>query len=199
VQPLQLQPLQLCQGRAGVRLQGQMPVRQQLPGEVASAAPDRNFSGPARAADEHQGGIKMEYLIGIALALAVCLFGALAGFDRDRSFYPVMLVASVSYYVLFAVMSGSMAALGLESLALLVFVAGSLAGFRASLWLVALAFAGHGLFDMVHSGLIAKPGIPAWWPGFCMSFDVMAAAWLGWMLTRSGTRLRPSCKDIAPA
>lgn len=127
----------------------------------------------------------MEYLIGIALALAVCLFGAVAGFDRDRSFYPVVLVASVSYYVLFAVMGGSMPALGVEILAMLVFVAVSLAGFRTSLWLVVAAFAGHGLFDLVHSGLIANPGVPAWWPGFCMSFDVMAAACMGWLIQSS--------------
>ena len=79
----------------------------------------------------------MEYLIGIALALAVCLFGAIAGFDRDRSFYPVVLVASVSYYVLFAVMGGPAPALGVEILVLLVFIAASLAGFKTSLWLVA--------------------------------------------------------------
>jgi len=30
----------------------------------------------------------MEYLIGIGLALAVCLFAALVGFDRDRVLYP---------------------------------------------------------------------------------------------------------------
>jgi hypothetical protein len=30
----------------------------------------------------------MEYLIGVGLALLVCAFATLAGFDRDRVFYP---------------------------------------------------------------------------------------------------------------
>jgi hypothetical protein len=34
----------------------------------------------------------MEYLIGVGLALAVCAFAMAAGFDRDRVFYPTMLI-----------------------------------------------------------------------------------------------------------
>ena len=45
----------------------------------------------------------MEDGIGIALALAVSGLAALVGFDRDRVFDPTVLIASASYYVLFAV------------------------------------------------------------------------------------------------
>ena len=34
----------------------------------------------------------MEYLIGVALAVVVCAFTTLVGFDRDRVFYPTPLV-----------------------------------------------------------------------------------------------------------
>jgi hypothetical protein len=34
----------------------------------------------------------MEYLIGVGLALAVYAFAMAAGFDRDRVFYPTMLI-----------------------------------------------------------------------------------------------------------
>jgi hypothetical protein len=124
----------------------------------------------------------MALLIGIVLALAVSLFAHWAGFERDRSFYPVVLLVVASYYELFAV--GSARALGLESLAMAVFVAASVVGFRTSLWLVVAALAGHGLFDLVHGGLIADPGVPAWWPMFCMGYDVMAALCLAWLLMR---------------
>ena len=46
----------------------------------------------------------MEYLVGAALALVVCLSAGAAGFDRDRSFYPVILIVIASYYLLFAVL-----------------------------------------------------------------------------------------------
>ena len=55
-------------------------------------------------------------------------------------------------------------------------------GFKTSLWIVAAALAGHGLFDSVHPWLIANPGVPAWWPGFCFAYDVAAGAILAGLL-----------------
>ena len=46
----------------------------------------------------------MEYLIGLILALAVAGFAAVLGFDRERVFYPTLLIVIASYYALFAVM-----------------------------------------------------------------------------------------------
>jgi hypothetical protein len=45
----------------------------------------------------------MDYAIGIGLALVVSGWAVLVGFDRDRVFYPMVLVVIASYYVLFAV------------------------------------------------------------------------------------------------
>jgi len=127
----------------------------------------------------------MALLIGIALALAVALFiGRWARFDRDRCFYPTVLIVVASVYELFAVMGGSVQALGLESAAAALFVAASVIGFRTSLWLVAVALAGHGVFDFFHARLIANPGVPVWWPTFCGSYDVAAGAYMAWLLLR---------------
>lgn len=127
----------------------------------------------------------MALLVGIALALAVALFvGRWAGFDRDRCFYPVVLIVVASLYDLFAVLGGSAHALILESLAMAVFVAAALIGFRTNLWLVAAALTGHGIFDFFHAGLIANPGVPPWWPMFCGSYDVVAGAIMAWLLLR---------------
>jgi hypothetical protein len=46
----------------------------------------------------------MEYLIGVILTLAVVVFAAVVGFDRDGAFYPTVLIVIASYYALFAVM-----------------------------------------------------------------------------------------------
>ena len=120
--------------------------------------------------------------VGVLLAIAVGLLGTIAGLDRDRAYYPVVAIVVASYYALFAVLGGSSQALVLESLVGLLFVAAAIAGFRRSLWIAAGALAAHGLFDFVHSGLIPNPGVPAWWPAFCLAFDVTAAAYLAWRL-----------------
>ena len=94
--------------------------------------------------------------VGAVLALSIGLSATFLGLDRDRAFYPTVTIVIASYYALFAVMGGPVQAL-----------------------------AAHGLFDFIHDRLIANPGVPAWWPAFCLAFDVLAAAYLAWLLSRS--------------
>jgi len=133
----------------------------------------------------------MEFLIGVTLALVVSIFATMTGLDRDRGFYPVVLIVIALLYDLFAAMAGSAQALGLDTLAMVVFVVAAVVGFKTSLWLVVAALVGHGLFDFVHSYLITNPGVPVWYPSFCLGYDVMAAFYLGWLLTRRHTIRSP--------
>jgi len=130
----------------------------------------------------------MEFLIGAVLALSVGLFATFIGLDRDRAFYPTVMIVIASYYALFAVMGGSIQVLMIESVVIVAFLGASIAGFKGSLWLVVAALAGHGMFDFVHGHLIQNPGVPPWWPHFCLTFDVVAAAYLAWLLLRSKVR-----------
>lgn len=126
----------------------------------------------------------MEYLIGIGLAIVVCAFAASVGFDRDRVFYPTLVIVIATYYILFAVIGSSRSALALESLVATAFLALAVAGFKKNLWLIVAALAGHGVFDLFHHLLIPNPGVPVWWPGFCLSFDVLAGVFLAVLLMR---------------
>jgi hypothetical protein len=126
----------------------------------------------------------MEYMIGVALAVVVCAFAMFAGFDRDRVFYPMLLTVIATYYILFAAIGSSAPALALESLIAGVFLALAVAGFKMNLWLIVAALAGHGVFDFFHHLFIQNPGVPVWWPGFCFSFDVLAAGFLAMLLIR---------------
>lgn len=127
----------------------------------------------------------MGYLVGIVLALAIGGMGTLVGFDRDRAFYPFMAMIVASYYVLFAVMGGSGRALVLESVGMGGFMLVAILAFRRNLWLAAAALFGHGVFDFFHGAVIANPGVPPWWPAFCMSYDVAASAYLAALLFRA--------------
>ena len=126
----------------------------------------------------------MALVVGAVLALGVGVFATLSGLDRDRAFYPTVAIVVASYYCLFAVMGGSTSALVLESIVAAVFVVVATLGFRTSLWMVVIALAGHGVFDCVHDRVISNPGLPSWWPGFCATYDLTAAAYLAWLLNR---------------
>ena len=124
----------------------------------------------------------MPYIIGIVLALVSVVQARLAGLDRDRAFYPTILIVVATYYVLFAVIGGSFGALVVESIVMIAFAIVAVLGFRFNLWLVVFALAAHGVFDFVHGNVVVNPGVPIWWPEFCMAYDVIAAAFLAWLL-----------------
>lgn len=127
----------------------------------------------------------MEYLIGLFLSLAVAGLAIIIGLDQERAFYPTVLIVIASYYVLFAVMAASGRTLVIEIAVASGFLLLAIIGYKKSLWLVAIALAGHGVFDIVHHFLIENPGVPHWWPGFCLVFDVILGGLLAARLLRS--------------
>jgi hypothetical protein len=132
----------------------------------------------------------MSYFIGIMLALLSAGLAATVKFDR-RTFYAMVLIASASYYVLFAVMADSMRAVMFESLFMTVFIALAVVGFKRSSWVLALGLCGHAVLDLVHGRIVSNPGVPASWPSFCMSYDVIVALALLVLRTRAaGPNLR---------
>lgn len=127
----------------------------------------------------------MEYAIGVGLALLAGLFLSWAGLDKDRAAYPVIMIVIAVLYELFAVLGGSTFALLSELLPTALFVGLSVLGFRTSLWWVVTALIGHGLYDIVHPAIFTNPGVPPFWPMFCMAYDVAAGVFLAWRLVRS--------------
>ena len=132
----------------------------------------------------------MAYLVGAILALAVGGLSTVVGFDRDRAFYPTVLIVIASYYALFAVVSESTDALVVEVIVATAFLTMAIVGFKRSLWLVVAALAAHSILDAFHAQVIANPGVPVWWPAFCLSYDGVAAGYLAFLLYRKVVRVR---------
>lgn len=126
----------------------------------------------------------MEYLIGLILAATVAGIATMIGFDRERAFYPTVLIVIASYYVLFAVMGASGRTLVIEIIMASGFLLLAVIGYKRNLWIVVAALIGHGVFDLVHHSGIENPGVPHSWPGFCLVFDVVVGGWLGVLLLR---------------
>jgi hypothetical protein len=127
----------------------------------------------------------LPYVVGIALSIAVALFARLVGFDRDRAFYPTVLIVIASYYVLFAAMIGSIETVLLESIVMTLFVIAAVAGFKGSAWIIVGGLAAHGIQDAVHGHIVSNAGVPVWWPAWCLAYDVGAAGALAWLLIRA--------------
>ena len=127
----------------------------------------------------------LPYVVGLVLSMGVALFARSVGFDRDRAFYPTVLIVIASYYVLFAAMSGSIQTVVLESALMTVFVIAAVAGFKRSAWIVVGGLAAHGVQDAVHGRIVANAGVPGWWPAWCLAYDVGAAGALAWLLMRA--------------
>jgi hypothetical protein len=127
----------------------------------------------------------LPYVVGIVLSIAVAAFARLVGFDRDRAFYPAVLIVIASYYVLFAAMIGSVETVLVESILMTLFVIAAVAGFRGNAWIIVGGLAAHGVQDAVHGYIVANAGVPGWWPAWCLAYDVGAAGALAWLLMRA--------------
>jgi len=130
----------------------------------------------------------MALAVGALLALSVGVFATVLGLDRDRAFYATLMLVIAALYSLFAVMGSSTHALAVEALIGVLFIGITAAGFKGSLWLVVVALAGHGVFDIFHDSVVSNPGKPVWWPAFCSAYDIVAAGYLAWLLRSGRTR-----------
>jgi uncharacterized membrane protein len=139
----------------------------------------------------------MELLIGLVLGLGTVVSARLSGLDRERGFFPILLMVIATYYILFAVMGNSSGAIMAEVVAAVIFAAIAKAGFKFTPWLVVAGLAGHGVFDLIHGMLITNPGVPAFWPVFCAAFDVVLAAALAMQLLNQRVAGRAANSDMA--
>ena len=129
----------------------------------------------------------MPYIFGIAIALATGALASTSRLDRERSFYATTVIVVASYYVLFAAIDGSVRTALLELVLTSAFIAAAIAGFRTNLWIVASALAAHGVLDAFHAGIVVNRGVPAWWPAFCLAYDVTAAFIVARLIVRART------------
>jgi hypothetical protein len=125
-------------------------------------------------------------VVGLILPLVIGGFATRTGLDRDRAFYPVVMIVIALLYVLYAAIGNSHRALVVDGVIALAFIAAAVVGFKQSPWIVVAALVAHGVMDLFHASLVNNPGVPAWWPTFCGAYDVVAAGYLGWLI-KAGT------------
>lgn len=137
----------------------------------------------------------MEYVVGITLAVLFCAAAAALRLDRERAFYPAVVMAVASYYLAFAVADGRGIVMLAEVVIAAAFIVSAVAGFKLNPWIAVAALGGHGVMDAFHHHLVHNAGVPQAWPGFCMSFDVTAAVLVAWVM-RASTRSEAKRHDL---
>jgi hypothetical protein len=137
----------------------------------------------------------MEILAGLIAAVAIVGLGYATHQGRSLPFYTTVLIVIALAYVLFAMMNGAPRTIIVESAIATVFIAGAVAGtrganLRAGGVLLAGGLVAHGIFDLVHSFVVANPVVPDWWPLFCGVVDLLLGGWV-MVLLRRGSLVAP--------
>ncbi len=123
--------------------------------------------------------------LGVGLALVMIVGARLVGFERDRSFYPTVLIVIALLYMLFAAMA-SQASFVVEAAVAAGFVAMAILGYRRSAWWLVAGYLLHAGWDAAHDLVVINDGIPPQWPGFCFGFDAVVAVYLARHARRNG-------------
>jgi len=118
------------------------------------------------------------FITGVVLAVALIIFGKLTGYEKDRSFFPTLLIVIASYYLLFAILDGSVSTLLIEIAVAAFFIVLAIWGSYRFPVIVGAAIALHGIFDFMYGYFYVNNGVPVWWPAFCAGIDIPFGLWV---------------------
>jgi len=131
---------------------------------------------------------RLATIAGIAVFALVVRGFRSRGLETSGWGYPALLATFPVYYWVFALYAADLAALPPEILAGIPFLAiawiASTARSRWAWWLLAAAYVAHAAYDFCHDLLVTNAGVPAWWPFFCGSVDVLIGAYIALMAFR---------------
>lgn len=106
----------------------------------------------------------------------------------QRWLYSLGLLVLPGLYAFFALRAGDTAVGVKEMVYGIPFVVAGLVfasvSIRRSAVVVGAFWILHGLYDLVHGQLITNAGVPAWYPVWCFSVDIVVGAYLLWLSRR---------------
>ena len=100
---------------------------------------------------------------------------------RERQLYAIGLIVAAIIYVGFAMYGDGPKWVGSELLGLVVYGAMAVAGWRGSMWWLALGWATHALWDIVVHGA-HTPFAPRPYAIWCAAVDVTFGVYIAWRL-----------------
>ncbi|GEM_PF-325540 len=121
--------------------------------------------------------ILIDLALGAALALVTMRASRKMPPAKERRFYAVLLGGAAAIYLVFALRGGAGAWIGVEAAGVAAFgLVAYLGATRSAVWLAA-GWLAHVGWDVALHGA-ASTFVPAFYPMFCVSYDVLVAAHL---------------------
>lgn len=97
------------------------------------------------------------------------------GFEKERSFYPLILIFIAVIYLLFATIDSRAGVIGVEAAVMIIFIFLAVSGFKKNCWWIVSGFAAHGIRDYFLNAAVYNTGILSWRPEFCLGYAVFIA------------------------
>lgn len=117
-------------------------------------------------------------LAGVALAVVTAGVALRLSPNAALELLAVILAAAGAVYVGAALASGEARLVRLETAVFAFVFALALVGLWASATVLALGYLVHGLWDLVHHPRRAGAPAGAWYPPFCLVYDVLVGAFI---------------------
>lgn len=121
------------------------------------------------------------FFIGILCGVILVAYARAIGLTREAGFFPTLLGAIASFYVVFAIdEAASTTVLALHIGLFLLFIALATAGYLISYWFTCLGLVLHAGVDLLIHHAPDDPS-PDWWGLFCLSLDLVLAGSMQWL------------------
>lgn len=122
---------------------------------------------------------------GILIAVIVVLRFRSGRLEKTKWAYPMFLATFPVYYWVFAIYASDYPALFNELMASVAFFAIAYVAYKfrsfATLLLLASGYVAHAAYDFYHGAWFTNSGVPAWWPEFCGSVDVLVGVYIAYL------------------
>lgn len=127
------------------------------------------------------------FSIGLVSGIALVIYARATGLTREAGFFPTLLGAIASFYVVFAVEEGALVTVLVLHISLFLgFIALATAGYRIWYWFTCLGLVLHAGVDLLIHYRPDDPS-PDWWGLYCLSLDLVLAGSMIWLRPRTDT------------
>ncbi|WP_457654686.1 DUF6010 family protein [Rhodocaloribacter sp.] len=118
---------------------------------------------------------------------------------KERRFYAVLLVGAAAVYLVFALRGRAGVWVGVEAAGVAAYGLVAWLGATRSAWWLAAGWLAHVAWDVALHATGATPFVPAFYPMFCVSYDVLVAVYIIRRRKAWRVRARRSDPDAPPA
>ena len=125
-------------------------------------------------------------LVGIVVVVYIIYKFRKTKLEKTKWAYTLLLASFPAYYFVFALYARDLSAFKMEVLIGLIFFCISICAYQSKqtqlYFAVGIGCLLHAFYDFYHDAFILNAGVPAWWPVFCGTVDLILGVYLIYMM-----------------